>query len=63
MMMYENLVVTLYVTTNCAIAPPCMYLIRLKRIAHGDANERVNDVLSDRCWGFDKLGKKGRRIE
>ena len=50
-------------TTNCAIAPPCMYLIRLKRIAHGDANERVNDVLSDRCWVFDKLGKKGGRIE
>ena len=61
--MYEISVVTLYGTTNCAIAPPCMYLIRLKRMAHGDANERVNDVLSDRCWVFDKLGKKGGRIE
>ena len=35
---------------------------KVKRIARGDANERVNNVLSDRCWGFDKLGKKRERI-
>ena len=45
----DKVALSIYVTINCAIAPPYMYLIKLKRIAHGDANERVNNVLSDRC--------------
>ena len=53
----DKVALSIYVTINCAIAPPYMYLIKLKRIAHGDANERVynsraSNIESDNSQNF-----------